>query len=142
MATYIAFTTANYPEVQSPDELRDILEDWEFVGLHGDLTVEVDDGYLRIIGEAEFQPYPKEADTGPGHAEPRESVDIEGFLEEIAPYLAEDLIVHTVGREKLRFPFYGAVFAVDHETGETHTETLQGIAHRFLDDDEEATDEA
>ena len=134
MATYVSQTTSNGAEVSDIEAVKAFLNDWEFIPNHGELTVELTNNKLHIWGEAELNAYrPDEID----HVDERyEHVETIEFLEELADYLEEDLIIQTIGQEKLRYPFHGAVFAVDHESGEVRHETLQGVANEFLDREE------
>lgn len=122
MATFIASTSSNWPSVEpdSVEQLREIIDEYEFPGTMGSLKVTVHDGttghgseddpYLKVLGEASFDP------TKPIYEDDsvvdREHGFAEEFLERIAPHLEEKLVIRTIGHEKLRFPFLATQWAV------------------------------
>lgn len=130
MATYLASTTSNHVELSDPDAVEALLETYDFIPMHGELTVEVIDGHLACLGEAELQPYRVEEVDHPD--ERYDHVDVDGFLEELAPHLAEPFIAMTIGQEKCRFPYLGAVHAVDPD-GEILKTSLMDLAREFED---------
>lgn len=115
-----AWTTSNGPTVNRPADLQLVLSGWAFIPMHGELTVDVYEDSLSICGGAEFQPY-READVE--HPDEwYDEVDVEGFLEDVAPYLEEDLVVQTIAHTKLRWPFGMGLAVVDAETGQVAVE--------------------
>lgn len=136
MATYLSQTSSNRPRLTNPIAVMELLEEWGFLPNHGELVVRVapDDngnGVFVCYGEADFQPYPKDA---PDHPDERyEFIDQETFLDELAPHLLEDLVIQTIGWTKLRFPFVGNQYVVDAQSGEVHTESFYEQRERLLE---------
>jgi len=132
MATVIQATTCNAPTVEEPAALRECLAGWGFISGHGPLEVAVTDDTLHISGEAGFEPYPE---SEVSHADDQhEAVDQEAFLHAVTPHLAEPLVIHTVSREKRRFPFGATAHIADPATGTVTSGSLGTIEEAVLDE--------
>lgn len=111
MANFIATTVSNGPRLRDPVGARAVLARYHW---EGDLNITVsneghdDKAFLNIYGyewptcwripdgidPEDFDPY----------ADDDNEEDFDGFLRDIAPFLAEPLTVQAVGAEKCRFP--------------------------------------
>lgn len=120
MATFHQLTTSNGPTIERSDRnaVHEILDNYEFLGNHSPLYIELSDPHeeggegaggterltLNIHGQAPFHPHPPRSELDHPddiHHEPRQRE----FLERLAPYLTDVLVVQTIGREKTRYPF-------------------------------------
>lgn len=106
MATLQSITASNWPKVDS-DLAEEILDQWDFIGHHTDLSVDVDDdeSRLKLFGYCSFEPYPMDEVDHPD--ERYDFVDARLFLEEITEALEEPMIVQSICHEKCRFPLGG-----------------------------------
>ncbi|SEO99769.1 hypothetical protein SAMN05216388_102634 [Halorientalis persicus] len=120
MATFQAATASNRPEIDADqiDELNKVISHFDFSGAHESLTVlahedEASDGkaVLELHGYAHFQPQ-KIKESYIDREPDLEDESTYEFLESIAPFLEEKLVIQTIGREKCRFPFLASVYAV------------------------------
>lgn len=93
----------------------------------GEEIIPTDEHRLAIFGYDWFQVYPFEKDED---GEPTDHLDYdeydatEVFLKEIQPYLAEDLVVQSIGSEKRSFPFSAYSWIVPKGEGEILTAGL------------------
>lgn len=119
MGVFHASTTSTQSTVDSDakHEIEAIAEKYDFDGEHGYVNVVVsrsdDDGdaEISIHGDAEFAP------TKPLYDEDGEYVDEERghtreFLERIAPFLNEQLVVETIGHKRYDYPFLAGMWSV------------------------------
>lgn len=117
------YTSSNWPNVK-PDciaELHAVIEKYDFPGGMRHLKVVVHDGtgrhgsedepYLKIMGYASFDPTKPIKDED-GSVVNQKHGFAEEFLEAIAPYLDEQLVIRTIGHNKLRFPFLATQWSV------------------------------
>lgn len=117
MATLRA-TTSSSDCIVKPNNvelIQEIVEDYDFSGPHDGLTVEFreqgDNTVLNIHGYAPFEvSRPVEADDG--SIVDREDGYTEEFLQRIAAYLEQKLVIHSIGNEKDRFPAVACQWAV------------------------------
>lgn len=119
----ICNTSSNWPDIKPDrvDELRDVIEEYGFPGTFGALDVIVHDGtgdhgseeepYLKIMGPAAFVAT-KQAEETNGSEGHHVHGYTEEFLERIAPYLEEQLVVRSIGRNDLEFPFLATQWSV------------------------------
>lgn len=112
MATLQATTASNRPQIDpdAVEEVEAIIAEYDFVGNFDRLTVgisEPDDEnskpHLELYGYASFDASKPTTDDD-GSLVGYEYGHTEAFLERLAPYLKEQLVVETVGFEKCRFP--------------------------------------
>ena len=138
MATYVSATTSNGAIVADEEALQSVLDEWEFIPYHSGLTVEIDDGLLRIYGEGDFEPYPVDAVDDSEETFPpelaHEEVDVIGFLEEIVDHLEEEFVIQTIGREKQRYPFNGTQRIADPVSGEVTSQGFYGQRADWLEE--------
>jgi hypothetical protein len=119
MATLQATTTSDPAQLDpdSIDTVEDIVGDYDFVGIHADLTVDVSESdgetapTLSIHGHATFEATKPIRDDD-GTVVDREHGQTEEFLERLAPHLQEPFVVETVGHEKCRFPLLASQWTV------------------------------
>lgn len=128
MATMQAYTTSNNPQVTLPDQLTNLLDAWDFIPVQGEIYAGVRDGHLHIHGKSGFSPYPAEVSI----EKAEEFQDPEAFLEAVADYLAEPLVVQTISHTKLRYPFGGAIH-VARPDGFVKCRSFHKIAHELLE---------
>lgn len=116
MANFEARTTCNRPRITDPEKVKEICA--KYGGMEDSPKVEEIEGedgtpeyHLFIFSYDWFQlwPFYKEGDghthetyEGEMNLDDEEATD--RFLKEVQPYLAEDLVVLSIGAERLRFP--------------------------------------
>lgn len=99
MANYYGTTVSEGGKIKEGTEkkIEAIIEKYRFDGGDGEMTVGVSDGVLEVYGDCSCWAY-LVADGD----EADEDV-FDSFLEEVMPFLAENLIVKEVGNEKCRY---------------------------------------
>jgi hypothetical protein len=119
MATLQATTASNHPTVDpdAVETIEAIIDDYDFYGNFDSLTIGVvepdqedAEPYLELYGYAAFEATKPILDED-GSVVDREYHCTEEFLERLAPYLAEQVVVETVGFEKCRFPLLAGQWA-------------------------------
>jgi len=120
MATYTPTTTSNDAAITDSESVETLLDKWDFIPTHGDITVSLSDT-IAFHGAADFEPYRTDAVNDPDDR--HENVDVQGFLNALLPYLEEELIIQTVGNIKHRYPLGQRLKIADPETGEVVTST-------------------
>jgi hypothetical protein len=118
MATLRATTSSTWSRVDpdATDHIDAIVADYDFWGAHEELTIDLHensdgDTVISIHGYAAFEaskPVPAED----GSVADREHGCTEEFLERLAPYLEEQLVIETIGNEKCRFPLLAGQWSV------------------------------
>ena len=113
MATFIAVTSSNEARLRRPNVAREILAGYFFDGEVEALIQDADgEATLAVCGYE----WPGAWKLAEGSDEPDWEEDsgdgFEQFLLEIAPYLAEPLVVQAVGAEACRFPLVACEWIV------------------------------
>jgi hypothetical protein len=138
MATEISNTTSNRAQLSDTEAVRKLLEKWSFIPGNLGTALETkitDEGVLKMWGECSFNPY-RESEVGPGE-NPHECVDVQQFLEELAPYLENNLVIQTIAHTKSRYPFGGFQYMIDASTGEVKVESFHDRQHEFFSSSEQ-----
>lgn len=102
MATLHCVTSSTRVEVKEPEAVKDLLE--QYTGIPE--KTEIEDGQLWIIGYTSFHPR--------RDGEPDATAE---FLHRLQPLLEDELVIQTVGNEKIRFPLVACQFRVHPEDG-------------------------
>jgi hypothetical protein len=129
MAVLQEVTSSNTPRVDT-ELAAEVLDEWGFVGNHGELTVDVDEGCLSVHGYCGFNPY-RVADVDDLDDKYAES-DPEAFLSALALALEEPLVVQRIAHEKTRFPL-GAAQWIATPAGDVTVETFQTLSQEVPD---------
>lgn len=118
MATLRPTTSSTWSRVDpdATDHIEAIVAEYDFFGAHEDLTIDLHensdgDTIISIHGHASFDAS-KPVRAEDGSVADREYDYTEEFLERIAPFLQEQLVVETVGHEKCRFPLLAGQWSV------------------------------
>lgn len=104
MANYYATTVSSGGKLKDKNEekVKEIIANYTFGDGQGDLNVEIEtklrgEKYIEVWGESATCAYRKEdIDQEDGEV-------FDQFLKEVAPFLAEPLVVSEVGNEKCRY---------------------------------------
>lgn len=119
MACFIAVTSSNTALVSEPDQVGDILARYYLNGdLHATLCQDDQDGRMTLViwGYDWPSAWKVPPDTNPDSLEPDWDDDgddgFEQLLKDIAPFLAESLIVQAIGAEACRFPLVACEWQV------------------------------
>ena len=101
MANFEGVTTCNDVKIieGKETEVAELIEKYTF---NGEMNVYVDkSGYFQLHGHEFLYIAKNESD------DPTEHTDIDGvqeFLTELAPFLADTLVIQSIGNEKCRYP--------------------------------------
>ena len=118
MATLRATTSSNWCKVNpdTTDQIRTVAERYDFWGANGELGLLIKENsdnntVLSIFGGTAFE-VSKPITGEDGSVVDREPGYTEEFLNQLAPFLNEKLVVQYVGHEKCRFPLVAGQWTV------------------------------